>query len=242
MNIKLRGKLVWTIERGISAIADKTIGHLPQIRRRKKIFCIGLHKTGTTSLCWMGGKLGYKAVHSTDWAKSSIKIFKFDFFSDGGSHFDGINEFDFERWFYRYPNALFILQTRETERWVVSKLMHAGWKEGTAIEPDDEEKIRHQDWRYKSLLTIRKFIEHKYSYEKRVVDFFEKHGADRLLVVDVTNRSIQSSEINRMLEFLDSECELEFPQLNKAGSGVKLSGEVESCIERTISICRENNA
>lgn len=151
-----------------------------------KVFCIGLHKTGTTTLANYFNEFGYNSTHSTDWINNSSKLESFDFFSDGGSHFDNEKEFDFEKLFYMYKKSKFILQTRDTEKWVTSKLKHAGWNQNTEIQKDDPTKITHKQWRYKSLLTVKKLIEHKYNYEKKVIFFFKEKDAGRLLIIDIT--------------------------------------------------------
>lgn len=113
---------------------------------KNKVFCIGLHKTGTTTLGNWAREYGFHSTHSIDWIKEDWKLQTFDFFSDGGSHFDNINEFDVQKLFYKYPKALFILQTRDSKKWIISKLKHAGWSENTFLEEDNIEKIRHEDW------------------------------------------------------------------------------------------------
>ncbi|MGX9365640.1 sulfotransferase [Desulfoplanes sp. PS50] len=212
------------------------------INRKKitrKVFCIGLHKTGTTSLRALATKYGYKAIHSTDWISDANKLKEFEFFSDGGSHFDGQNEFDFKRLFHDYPNALFILQTRPTKNWIVSKLKHAGWTEQTIIEVDDEKKIYHDDWKYKSLLIIESFIRHKYNYEHKVIDFFEKNDPSRLLKIDITDKPIQETTIHNLVTFLGlrSLCTIQLPHKNKKKSQDGLSKEVSDFIYKTMNDC-----
>lgn len=203
---------------------------------RRKVFCIGLHKTGTNSLCEFANKIGYKSLHSTDWIADQNKLKEYEFFCDGGSHFDNMNEFDFKFLFHAYPNSLFILQTRDTKEWIISKLKHAGWNKGTIIYPNDENKITHHEWKCKSLLTIEKFIQHKYNYEKKVVDFFENNDLSRLLVIDITDSRIQLREIERLMSFLKirSFSRIAFPHANKSKTGFELSEEVLNIIDKTI--------
>ena len=221
-------------------IASKSMRLINRFVNRKKIkrkvFCIGLHKTGTTSLSDLARKYGYKATHSTNWIFDPMKLEKFEFFCDGGSHFDGINEFDFEYLFYKYPDSLFILQTRDTKKWVISKLKHAGWDDKTLIEPNDKSKINHNDWRYKSLLTIEKFIEHKNNYEKKVVNFFNKNDHIRLLIIDITDRRNQLRELERLVRFLGmrSVTRVALKHKNRSKSGTKLSKRVLDFIDEKI--------
>ena len=210
---------------------------------KRKVFCIGLHKTGTTSLYNLARMYGYKATHSTDWHFNPDKIEKFEFFCDGGSHFDNLGEFDFEHLFYQYPDALFILQTRDTRKWVISKLKHIGWNEKTVIAPDDSSKIENNEWTYKSLLTIEKFLEHKNNYEKKVIDFFEKKAPARFLVLDITDKKIQLQEMARLVHFLGvrSISKVSLPHKNIGKSVEGLPERVSVFIDDAIAARKTGN-
>ena len=206
---------------------------------KRKVFCIGLHKTGTTSIHEIAVKYGYKATHSTDWIFDSKKMEEFEFFCDGGSHFDNQNECDFESLFIHYSNSLFILQTRNARSWIISKLKHAGWTEQTTLELGDEKKICHNDWKYKSLLTIENLIRHKYNYEQKIFEFFIKNDPHRLLVIDITDKSTQARDLARLSAFLDlrSIYKITLPHKNKAKNRTGLSEEVLVFIDKTIAAC-----
>jgi hypothetical protein len=209
---------------------------------QSKVFCIGLHKTGTTTLANYISNYGFKPNHSTDWANNSESLSNYDFFSDGGSHFDNQNEFNFEGLYYKYPNSKFILQTRDTEKWVISKLKHAGWNQNTKIEEDDISKITHADWKYKSKLTIQKFIEHKINYERKVLSFFKEKDADRLLVIDLTKPEIQEKEIAKFKKFLHLKSikPIHLIHSNKRNSSIIIATEVHEYIRQVISSLPEN--
>ena len=202
-----------------------------------KVFCIGLHKMGTTSLANFFIKFGFDATHTTDWVNDTTKLKRFDFFSDGGSHFDDINEFDFERLFHTYKKSKFIFQTRDTEKWVISKLKHAGWNKNTIIQEDDSEKIIHDEWTYKSLLTVQKFIEHKYNYEKRVLSFFKENDPSRLLIIDITQKATLTSELSKLTDFLNLKSinEIKIPHSNKRSSDIIISEDVHDFIKQVIT-------
>jgi len=204
---------------------------------KNKVFCIGLHKTGTSTLADYFREFGFYPTHSTDWIIDSSKLKKFNFFSDGGSHFDDVNEFDFESLFHTYKHSKFILQTRDTEKWVISKLKHAGWNEDTEIQEDDFTKIAHDTWTYKSLLTVQKFIEHKINYEKKVLSFFKKNDYSRLLIVDITQKDTQSSELNKLKNYLNLKSinKIILPHSNKRNSDVSISKNLEEFIKQTIT-------
>lgn len=203
-----------------------------------KVFCIGLHKTGTSTLYEVFLEYGFKGIHSANWDSSIIKLKAFDAFSDGGGHFTGMGEFDFPYLATTFPNAKFILQTRDTKSWIISKLKHAGWTEDTELLPDDPKKNRNEDWRYKSLLTIRKFIEQKYLYEHKVISFFEgDEFKNRLIVIDIIDKSTQEREFQRLVDYLklQSVSEIRLPHANKQlKKKVGVSEYIEIFIETEI--------
>ncbi len=203
------------------------------------MFCIGLHKTGTTSLANYFGEFGFYPTHSTDWINDKLKLDKYDFFSDGGSHFDNINEFDFERLYNKYEHSKFILQTRDTEKWVISKIKLAGWNQDTVIQKDDPSKIIHTQWKYKSLFTLQKFIEHKFNYEKKVLSFFEKMDSNRLIIIDVTKKDTQTKELNRLKQFLRlrSINNIVLPHSNRRISRITIQENVQEYIKQIITTC-----
>jgi hypothetical protein len=98
---------------------------------KRKVFCVGLHKQGTCSLDMLARLYGYTSIHSQDWCLNHDQLSYFNFFSDGGSHYDGINEFDYPRLARQFPDSLFILQSRDPLPWIISKLKHAGWDQST---------------------------------------------------------------------------------------------------------------
>lgn len=232
-------KRVDTIVNSLTDISLRLLNRLLNSKAMKrKVFCIGLHKTGTTTLYELAKKYGYRATHSTDWIFDPEKLKRFNFFSDGGSQFDDLNEFDFQGLFYAFPDSLFILQTRDAREWVISKLRHIGWNKETPIAPDDDNKIKNNEWMYKSLLTIDKFIEHKYNYENKVVRFFEEHDPSRLLIIDITNSQIHSQEFDKLITFLGlrSISEIRLPHENKTKVKAGLSEKILDYIDERLAV------
>lgn len=88
-----------------------------------KIFCIGLNKTGTTSLHRYFAERGLDSVHNHHWpAYSHI--------SEGRSHFlqhqcysDGERP-NFQRLDDWFPDALFVLNLRDERAWLRSRVKH----------------------------------------------------------------------------------------------------------------------
>ena len=81
-----------------------------------KIFVIGFNKTGTCSFDSLFRDLGIKSIH-TDKPIMSI-IDKYDAFSDG-------DHYCFEEYYNKYPDSLFILNTRPISNWLISRYKHA---------------------------------------------------------------------------------------------------------------------
>ena len=206
---------------------------------KKKVFCIGLHKTGTKTLQILAHRYGFRAMHSIHWINDHQTLANHDFFSDGGSHFDGQHEFDYEDLLLRYPQAKFILQTRSVLPWILSKLKHAGWTENTEIQVNDPGKITHDQWTYKSLLSIQKFIEHKLNYEDKVKSFFNDRAPSQFLSIDITQPAIQHHELLRFKRFLGirSFRTVKLLHGNKSQTGPKIPPEAHKFISKMI---REN--
>jgi hypothetical protein len=163
---------------------------------KPKVFCIGCHKAGTTTLHAFALAHGYDSLHGVTWSKPDVPLLEaHDFFSDGGGHFwsDRCDEDesywgDFHNLTYLYsyyPDSRFILQTRPLASWLVSKCLHAGWTDDTVIAPDDRAKIVHDEWCYKSRLTVREWIKARNRYHAKALAFFGKRDHGRLCIVDV---------------------------------------------------------
>ena len=98
-----------------------------------KIFCIGFHKTGTTSLAVALKALGYRVtgpngVNDPDIAKNvhamtDQLVRKFDAFQDNPWP---IIYKDLDR---RYPGSKFILTLRDTNQWLKSQVKYFGERE-----------------------------------------------------------------------------------------------------------------
>jgi hypothetical protein len=104
---------------------------------KEKIFVIGFHKTGTSSLGKALQVLGYEVcggMYKTDRKQFRKTLNKKQFLKDWAlnltPHFDAFQD---TPWFmlykfldHYYPNARFILTTRSTESWIKSVVNHFG--------------------------------------------------------------------------------------------------------------------
>lgn len=193
-----------------------------------KYFCIGLHKTGTTSLHQMALDSGLKSTHSTDWYENQEKIEQFTFFCDGCSHYHHINEIDYISLYKKFPNSIFIINIRNIRSWIISKLKHAGWHDKTKIVPC-QEIIFHDGWKHKSKKNILLFIEHYYERYIGILEFF-LNRQDRAVVVDICEGHKEN-----LGRFLPEEIVNKKVHQNK-GVNVSLSSEVLEFIDYQIGV------
>jgi len=157
------------------------------------IFCIGLHKTGTSTLHQIAFDNKLKSTHSTDWYNNENKIKLYDFFCDGGSHYNNINEIDYEYLYSKYKNSIFIINIRDPKSWIISKLKHAGWNENTIIIPNSK-LIIHDKWREKTLINISLFISHYFDRYIKILEFF-LNKKDKVCIVNVISRKIENLKL-----------------------------------------------
>src|SRR5438270_8453783 len=173
---------------------------------RPKVFCIGGHKTGTSSMAQALSTLGYRMFPEQLWyGDSSLRAEyyagEFDRLSALVAQYDAFedspfNHSDFYVWlFHACPDAKFILAVRDTANVVESYRRFLTKIEGPVLEQDPELHAY-----------IRFFFRHEYGqtnplddeaqlarlYEtrnQRVMDFFhDKPG--RLLTLDLERESL----------------------------------------------------
>ena len=158
-----------------------------------KYFCIGLHKTGTSTLNQIALDNKLKSTHSTDWQNNENKIKLYDFFCDGGSHYNNINEIDYEYLYSKYTNSIFIINIRDPKSWIISKLKHAGWNKSTILIPDSK-LIIHNKWREKTLINISLFICHYFDRYIKILEFF-LNKKNKVCIVNVVSKKIENLKL-----------------------------------------------
>ena len=113
-----------------------------------RVFCIGLHKTGTRSLASLAASLGMRVEHNTRWYSYSDHR-PGTLYCDGGGHFswDRTHEVDYASLAKKYPNSKFMLNTRDDVSWCLSKCLHAGWTTKTRfVRPSGKASPRASEW------------------------------------------------------------------------------------------------
>lgn len=134
-----------------------------QHKKFNKVFCIGLNKTGTTSIHYAFQKLGLRSFHGGTYDS------RIDAFSDG-RYYRNFKELD-----EMAPNSKFILNTRDLRAWVTSRVKHC--LAGHSI-PDFSEDTVCDEAR------IRKWIEKREQHHQDVIDYFKDRPKD-LLIFDL---------------------------------------------------------
>ena len=88
-------------------------------KEETKIFVIGFNKTGTSSLHDLFKSLNINSLHYVNLYHNLNVIDDYQAFSD-------IKDVELYKQYYeRYPNSLFILNTRSIESWLISRYKHA---------------------------------------------------------------------------------------------------------------------
>lgn len=84
----------------------------------RKVFCLGLTKTGKTSLDAALKRLGYSVFHYPPYARVM----------EYAARFDALSDITVIPWLERldraYPNALFVLTVRDVEDWLAVMPLH----------------------------------------------------------------------------------------------------------------------
>ncbi|WP_299488615.1 hypothetical protein [Acaryochloris sp. IP29b_bin.137] len=173
--------------------------------RQKKIFAIGFNKCGTTSLHSLFQSLGLSSYHGTKWRTNPEPSFflLYDCFSDGRPSGELAKLAKLDELF---PGSKFILQVRELNNWVYSRLEH--------IERQKQEnpnKARSQYWD-ETEEAVKLWIKNRNNYHSFVLSYFSERPSD-LLIVNYIRDELAAEKI---CHFLGYDCELKKPKKNVA--------------------------
>jgi len=182
--------------------------------KKQKVFGIGLNKTGTSSLGAYFERLGY--YHSFE-TYSSRKLNRFlkdeNYLFKEASRFDMHEDwpwaFVYEKIFYRFSDAKFILTLRETpEKWFNS-LLNTTIRHG----PNPQNLIFYGSEAIKPEMKKR-LIEQYNNHTKKVINFFENNNAmDKLLILK-TNDIDKEEKICSFLG-IQFNPKIKYPHMNK---------------------------
>ena len=213
-----------------------THGLAPRGRSDIKVFCIGLNKTGTTSLEAAFKSHGFRVGDQNagedlvvDWAKRDFdQIIKLCYTADAFQDAPFSLPFTYQALDMHFPNAKFILTIRDNfEQWYdsITRFHSKKWAGGVRI-PTTED-LKNATYRYKGYpYEVNRFMftspesdpyekeclrQYYESHNDAVVEYF-RHRSDRLLVINLS----ESSAYSKFCSFLGLEPKgSDFPWLNK---------------------------
>ncbi|MFP4142956.1 MAG: sulfotransferase family protein [Thermoplasmata archaeon] len=155
--------------------------------KERKVFCIGLSKTATTSLTKALQILGYKSKHfPMRLLKYDEEGLKFDF--SGAEKYDALSDLPVVRFYKKldrnFQASKFILTTRELEDWLDSCRRHF-WP-GQILKGDFWFNRLHKDIYGTVDYDEEKFKEAYKTHKKDVLSYFSGREED-LLIMDITD-------------------------------------------------------
>ena len=160
---------------------------------KKKLFCIGLGRTATSSLSVALLKLGYEVWHCPILSDS-------DNIRNYVNKFDALTElpfccdYNFKDLYNMYPNAQFILTTRDEEKWLNSTIKYKRMMNIII------NKFPGYGMFTKNFYNFDFSIDNFRKYNKDVLEFF-KDKQDQLLVMDIPD----GDGYEKLCKFLDVE-------------------------------------
>ena len=185
----------------------------------RKVFAIGFNKTATTSIHKVFQKLGMVSVHNTHWrnTKRTYVFLKYQCFTDGAPD-------DFTVLDRRFKNSKFILNTRDLDEWIDSRLEHiklgeAG-KTTTATPTWDCTDAAVKHW-----------IVARNSFHQEVLDYFRDRPED-LLVLNYIREPDPGSKIAGFLgkkRSVTKEYERSTKKTREAGS-LRNEAQIHRCL------------
>lgn len=181
-----------------------------------KIFGIGLHKTGTSSLARALNILDIKCSHWEHYEELYKGIqnndYSFEFLKKYQAVVDLPVPCIFANLDRAYPNSKFILTIRDTENWFKSVKNHFIVTKEMFDRSDKLKLLKEEELFYKIKHVDKNiFIERYENHNKEVIDYFKNRKND-LLVIDI----IQGDGWDKICRFLDKRVPNDvFPIINK---------------------------
>lgn len=204
-----------------------------------KIFCIGMNKTGTTSLNHLFEREGVKVAKQQDFEKMTARFYKKGSIENILRVIDRLNpniDIFFQDipfavpglWRYlvaRYPDAKYVLSVRDSAEQYYNSLVNfhkKGW--GVNIfDPDEIKKLKYIEngFSYRFLVEIlgcppdepynKEYLTALYDkHEREVESFFTKHMPNQFIKINLSNTDFQTFNDFIGLDFKSTE----FPHRN----------------------------
>ncbi|OOZ40407.1 hypothetical protein BOW53_08020 [Solemya pervernicosa gill symbiont] len=167
--------------------------------RNKKVFAIGFNKSASTSLHTLFESLGHPSYHGNKWRDHNNQsvLKKYDCFSDD-------IPIDMVALDQLFPKSKFILNVRDLESWIYSRLAHIEHRKRTRQNYHTGPK-----WDT-SKEAIKSWIEQRNDYHLFVLSYFSDRPADLLVVNFVRDQSAAT----KVCQFLGYKGEYRRPMEN----------------------------
>jgi len=168
----------------------------------EKIFCIGMQKTGTSSLHYYFLESNLKSDHNAMWwYYKDINYFqKFDCFTDGFENVTKETVFpDLKFLENNFQNSKFILQTRSLKNWLLSRLRHGV---DVYLNP-----FKIKEFNDEVLLF---WVKNRNIHHYNVTKYFE-NCKEKLLVLDIEEEGIEK----KLKKFLNLQNNIKFDKINE---------------------------
>ena len=164
-------------------------------KQKSKIFCIGLSRTGTTSLHRILLDLGFKSVHFCDFLIDDKPDFSkcIDFDAFGDTPIPLLYK-DLD---YKYPNSKFIITIRQKQGWL--KSMKWMLSEGNRVWEWDEQIHSYHERLYGTRVYDEEILSKKWEeFHREVFKYFSK-SPNKLLKIKLED----NFDIHAICKFLD---------------------------------------
>ena len=156
--------------------------------KKKKVFAIGFNKSGTTSLHALFISLGLSSYHGVEWrgCDNLALLRSYDCFSDDIPK-------DLPRLDYLFPGSKFILQVRDLDSWVYSRLAHIEreQKQGT--------HMAKPNWDITEF-AIKAWIKKRNEHHLFVLEYFSRRPAD-FIVINFIRDDAAATTVSRFLGY-----------------------------------------
>jgi hypothetical protein len=175
-----------------------------------KVFCIGFNKTGTTSLHEYFVRAGLNSKHDALYQKHTrtLPLDELRAYLDAHEAYTDGERANYVLLLELYPDAKFVLNTRELKKWLESRVKHVFRQGGAALaEPADEANPQPGFWAggmareylNDSERAISDWIDRREFYHRHVMHFFAATKPEALRLVNVSTDVDWQSELDEFL-------------------------------------------
>lgn len=199
------------------------MAHPRQRPQDSKIFCIGFNRTGTTSLHTLFQREGFRSYHGTAWrGMREALLVRYDCFSDGRP--DDFRELD-----RRYPRSQFILNVRDLDTWLRSRLDHIQCRKAA------RKWKREGDYWDDTDAAVRGWVVERNAYHCCVLDYF-RDSSQKLLIVNFPGDPRAVEKIYGFLRLPDPPPRRPHENASPAGGGFTRNRERLTRVLRELGI------